>query len=380
MDDSLGRFDNAADRLALFRLSMADGLGPVRLRALCEHFGSAAAALAAGRDRLLAVLGIGPQVADSIKSDATQERAEEEYSRMLRLGVRLLFDFDAEYPPGLKQIATAPVLLQVRGEILPADRVAVAIVGSRRCTSYGRRVAERLAGDLAARGVTIVSGLARGVDGIAHRAAMQAGGRTIAVLASGLANVYPPEHLELAEAVAKQGAVLSEASLDGAPLAGLFPQRNRLISGISLGVIVVEAAAKSGTLSTAQHALEQNREVFAVPGRIGDPASEGTNQLIKQGACLVRTVDDVLEQLGPIELPLREARTGEQPAAALAPKLSTDVERKLWNALETDEVELEILLQRTGLRASEASSALLMLEMRKLVRRLPGNRYCRATL
>jgi DNA processing protein len=222
--------------------------------------------------------------------------------------------------------------------------------------------------------VTVVSGLARGIDAAAHQGALKAGGRTIAVLASGLANIYPPEHQQLAEEVAAQGALISEAPLDGPPIGGLFPQRNRIISGLSLGIVVVEAAARSGALSTAHHALEQNRDVFAVPGRVGDLASEGTNQLIRDGACLVRHVDDILEHLGPIEVP---ATSQVMPPEVPTPSGLDANQTKLWEAVGTDDVELEVLLDRTGLRASEASASLLLMEMRKLIRRLPGNRYQR---
>ena len=361
------------ERFALFRLSLAEGLGPARLRALLDHFGSAERILRANGPQLCRVDGIGPKIAEAIVDGASEQRARDLQERMIRLGVNLVLEADDAYPPGLREIAPRPAVLSVRGAIQPTDRLAVAIVGSRQCTAYGRKVAERLARELAARGITVVSGLARGIDGAAHQAALDAGGRTIAVLASGLANIYPPEHLELAERIVDGGVLVSEAPLDGAPVGGLFPQRNRLISGMSLGVVVVEAATRSGTLSTARHALEQNREVFAVPGRLGDRSSEGTNRLIQQGAFLVTEVDDILNQLGPVEIPAGQA---PEPEAEQAPPPSlNETESKLWSAIGGEEPAFEQLLERTGLRASEASTSLLLMEMRKLVRRKPGNRY-----
>lgn len=396
----------SAERFARFRLSMVDGLGPIRMRALLAAFADAEQVLGASERALQQVDGIGPKLAAAIlASDETDTRTA--LSRMTQLGARLLFEDDEEYPPALREIATRPPILMARGQILPADRGAVAIVGSRHCTAYGRKMAEQLAQGLALRGVTVVSGLARGIDGVAHEAALRAGGRTIAVLASGLARIYPPEHANLAERVQAQGAIITEAPLEGEPIAGLFPQRNRIISGMSLGVVVVEAALRSGALSTAHHAVEQNRDVMAVPGRVGDDASSGTNALIQQGAILVTNADDVLQHLGPYDNPQRAkvsavaakaTDSSGTPIASVAPNNSSkqhsntsptktpdaapppglnDIEKQLWLTLGAETLPMEILLDRTGLRASQASTALLMMEMRKLVRRLPGNQYMR---
>ena len=362
------------ERFALFRLSLVHGLGPARLRGLLERFGSAVQVLRAGSKSLQRVKGIGAELAAAIIADSSDAAAHAAYDQMIRLQARMVFESDEEFPAGLREIPSPPLMLMVRGELLPTDRIAVAIVGSRHCSPYGQRIAGRLARDLATRGITVVSGLARGIDGAAHQAALAAGGRTIAVLASGLARIYPPEHLELAEQVVTAGALVSEAPLEGPPIGNLFPQRNRLISGLSLGVVVVEASERSGALSTARHALDQNREVFAVPGRVGEAASLGANRLIQQGAHLVSCADDILDQLGPVELTAvaeKAALTCEPPAAL------GDIDRKLWDALDEDGIDFETLLEKTELRASEASSALLMMEMRKLVRRCPGNRYTR---
>lgn len=365
------------DRLAYFRLRLVPGVGPATLKALLQRFESPQRVLAASSQELLKVRGVTEAIAAGIQTGTKLEMAEIELRRMERMGARLLFATDADYPASLREIADYPMALMVRGDLRPTDRAAVAIVGSRRCSTYGIQMATRLGRELASRGLTIISGLARGIDAAAHRGALEAKGRTIAVLASGLANIYPPEHRELADAVAASGALVSEAPLDGPAIGQLFPQRNRVISGLSVGVVVVEAAARSGALSTARHALEQNREVFAVPGRVGDPASEGTNQLLKQGAHLVATVDDVLEALGPIELTVPPSVV-QKPAVGPAPVFQSDGERDLWEALGTEERQLDELLVRTGLTAADGAAALFYLEMRKLIRRLPGNRFVRA--
>jgi DNA processing protein len=223
---------------------------------------------------------------------------DRECDLIARHGVRLLALGSPGYPAALAAIPTPPHLLYVRGRLTPADDRAVAVVGSRGCTSYGRRVTEQLATGLVRAGYTVVSGLARGIDGAAHAAALKAGGRTVAVLAGGLARIYPPEHAELAVAVQEAGALVSEAPMDAEPLPGMFPPRNRIISGLARAVVVVEAAERSGTLITARHAAEQGREVFAVPGPVDSPASAGCLHLIRTGATLARHVDDILEVIG----------------------------------------------------------------------------------
>jgi DNA processing protein len=258
------------------------------------------------------------------------------------------------------------------------DALAVAVIGSRRCTVYGRQQAERLAGGLARAGITVVSGLARGIDAAAHRGALHAGGRTIAVLGTGLARIYPPENTDLAEAIAKQGAVLSEMSLDTTALPGLFPQRNRIISGLSLGVVVVEANRNSGALHTVRHAMEQGREVFAVPGRIDSLASEGCHDIIRDGATLVRHVDDILQGLGPLTAPVVPG-TPDGSIFAARELLLDDQERKVLNLVTVDPIHVDLILRDASIEPSRALATLTVLEMRRFIRRLPGNQYCRVT-
>jgi DNA processing protein len=369
--------------MALYELARVDGLGPIKLRRLIDIFGSASAVFQAKRQDLLAVPGVGPKLTSALIERVSPSQIDQELADLAREGVRILFEDDDEYPSQLREIYDSPVLLTIRGAIETRDKLAIAIVGSRHCTRYGVDQAERFASALAARGVTVVSGLARGIDGAAHRGAIAAGGRTIAVLASGIGNIYPPEHLELAERVAEQGAVISEARLRGAPLAGLFPLRNRIISGISLGVLVIEAAERSGALSTAHHAVEQNRDVFAIPGRLTDPASKGTNKLIRMGATLVTSPEDILDQLGPIEWngagagTTQESNSAEQAGDASMPLGLSDIEQKLWAAMAGEELPIDSLIERTGLEASAVSASLLTMELRRLAERLPGSLFRR---
>ena len=361
----------------LLRLTMVPGVGPRTCRALLERFRSADRVLAAPESSLRDVPGVGTRLAGLIASAHREVDAEAELDLCRKLGVRLVGQGSEGYPPPLTDIPDPPSLLYVRGTIEPADQLAIALVGSRKCTPYGMRIAERLASSLARVGLTVVSGLARGIDASAHRGALAAGGRTIAVLANGLAEVYPPEHADLAEEVVASGALISESPMRQQPLAGLFPQRNRIISGLSLGVVVVEATPRSGSLSTAKHATEQNREVFAVPGPVDSLPSRGCHYLIRDGARLVETVDDILEELGPL---VREVRAApEEPAVRHPAELSlSDQERSLLGRLEDRPVAVDELIVATRLTASQVMATLSVLEMRRLVKRLPGPRFVRA--
>ncbi len=320
--------DDETPLLDLIQLSMVAGVGPHLSHALLEHFGSASRALDASRRELLNVDGVGPKLADKLARARQDFDAAAELALCRRHDVSVIVRGDARYPSPLQNIPDPPSLLYVRGTIEPRDQIAIAVVGSRHCTPYGTRMAERLSASLARTGFTVISGLARGIDAAAHRGAIKAGGRTIAVLANGLESVYPPEHEELARAVAASGAVVSEMPMRQSPLAGLFTQRNRIISGLALGVLVVEATPRSGSLSTASHATEQNREVFAVPGPADSLASRGCHRLIRDGARLVETVDDILEELGPL---VQEVRTdpGEPPVRHPAELALSELERSL---------------------------------------------------
>ena len=361
----------------LICLTMVPGVGPHTGHALLERFGSAGRVLGASPSSLRDVPGVGPKLAEKIAHARRDFDPEAELDLCRRAGVRPVPRGDPEYPPPLDDIPDPPCLLYVRGNYAPGDPLAIALVGSRKCTPYGLRIADRLGASLARVGLTVVSGLARGIDAAAHRGALKAGGRTLAVLANGLEQVYPPEHEGLAREVAASGAVISEMSMRQSPLAGLFPQRNRIISGLCLGVVVIEATPRSGSLSTAHHAMEQNREVFAVPGPVDSLASQGCHYLIRDGARLVQTVDDILEQLGPLA---REVRT--EPAATVvrhpAELTLSDLERSLLGRLDDRPVAVDELIALTGLTASQVMATLSVLEMRRLVRRLPGHQFVRA--
>jgi len=374
--------------LDALRLSLIPGIGPRTQQVLLERFGSPREILAAPPDMLRAVSGVGPKIAGAVFESRGDTTAEDIVERCRQQAISLLIPASEDYPRLLSEIPDPPALLYCRGRIEQRDSLAVAIVGSRRCSHYGRQQTEKLAGGLARAGMTIISGLARGIDGHAHRGAMRAGGRTIAVLATGVDEIYPAEHEELAKEISATGAVVSESSLGQKPLAGLFPQRNRIISGLSLGVIVVEASRKSGALHTARHAMEQGREVFAVPGRIDSPESQGCHDLIRDGAKLVTCVDDVLEELGPliepVEVPVTEAEnspatTTTPPQAVHSPReLSlSEQERRILNLVPQEPVHIDQILQRADIETSRVLSTLTVLEMKRMVRRFPGSNYCR---
>ena len=360
------------------RLACLPGVGSRTRRDLLAHFGSPEAILAASSRELAAVPGVGRRVAKTIPSMADTTAADEVLELCRSRGVGMLLEGGAGYPPLLGRISDPPSLLFVRGSIAACDSLAIAIVGSRHATAYGRRVAWQLAGGLARAGYTIVSGLARGIDAAAHRGALDAGGRTLAVLGSGVLNVYPPEHADLAVEVMAHGALLGEAPPLTAPQPGCFPQRNRIVSGLSLGVIVVEAAERSGALITARLAGEQGREVFAVPGPIDSRLSRGCHALIRDGARLVQGIDDVLDELGPL-CEAAQSADGRRVHAPAELRLD-DVERQVLAAFDgeadgaTRAAAIDDVVAASGLATSQVLATLGVLEMRRILRRLPGNR------
>jgi DNA processing protein len=286
---------------------------------------------------------------------------------------------DGDYPPALRWIPEPPPVLYLRGTLRPEDGLALAVVGSRRPSPYGQLTAQRLSAELAQYGFTVVSGLARGIDSLAHRGALQAGGRTIAVLGSGINVVYPPEHRRLYDAISAQGAVVSEFPCDTKPERWNFPRRNRIISGLTLGTLVVEASDQSGSLHTARHALEQGREVFAVPGRIDVPSSRGTNNLIKRGAKLIEGIDDIVEELpAAVRLAVGQrgttsAPTGEPPTVA---ELTAE-EARVLALVPPEETHIEAIIYASQLPAQRVASILVTLELRGAVRQFSGKFFAR---
>jgi DNA processing protein len=363
---STSQTGSTGEGIAWLALACLRGVSPQQARTLVETLGSAAAVLAAS-PASLAAAGV-PAATIAARADALEE-ARREADRIAAAGASLVTLADAAYPALLRAVVDAPPALAVRGTLPGADEVVVAVVGARRASEYGKRVADEFGRGLAQAGVTVVSGMATGIDAAAHRGALAAGGRTVAVLGTGIDVVYPSWHAGLAAEIAAQGALCTEFPCGAAPLAYHFPQRNRIISGLAHGTLVVEAACESGSLVTARHALAQGREVFAVPGPIGVALHRGPHRLIQEGAKLVTTVEDVLEELAPA---LRTRLESARAAAAVV--ALTDVERRVLAAL-TDGGQLDDVIRRLGLPAGAALETLLALELRGLVRQLPGKRF-----
>ncbi|MBW3598031.1 MAG: DNA-processing protein DprA [Planctomycetes bacterium] len=361
---------------ATLLLALTPGVGPRTRQTLLERFGSPEAVFAAAPSQLRETPGVGAKLCHRLIAARDEIDVEGELALCRSKNISLVTLDDDGYPRALKEIPDPPGLLFVRGETLPADALSVAIVGTRHASNYGLRQAGRLASGLARAGLTIVSGLARGVDAAAHRGALEAGGRTLAVLGSGVLNVYPPEHVELAAEVAERGAVLSESPPRAAPLAGAFPQRNRIITGLTLGVIVVEAGDRSGALISARHAMEQNREVFAVPGPVDSRTSRGCHRLIRDGARLVESADDVLEELGPLveAATALDGRTVHHPAELQL----NEIEKQVLDTISTEPTRVDHIVAASELPVSQVLSILSVLEMRRLIRRLSGSLVVRA--
>ena len=373
--------DNLPYWLALARV---DGLGVRSAHKLIAHFGSPQAAYMASLTELESC-GLSAPVAQAIFAQAGQKEAEKELEAAAKAGCGLVTLSSSEYPPLLKEIADPPLVLYVLGDARLLTQYAVAVVGSRRPTAYGSSVAHRLASDLAQRGLVIVSGLARGIDSAAHRGALEAGGKTVAVLGSGVDVIYPRENQLLAKKIMKSGAVISEFPLGTGPTPQNFPIRNRIISGLSLGVVIVEAAEYSGSLITARLALEQNREVFGVPGNITSAQSFGPNHLIKQGAKLVDQWIDVIEEFPAAIrmqlLPAGEASEGEPATAQTGSLFETSLspdQKAVFDTLRADEaVFVDSVFGAVTLPQPRVLAVLLELEMTGLVRQLPGKNFIR---
>ena len=370
-------------------LALVPGLGPKLTAALLQHFGSAEAALRATAAQLEAVPKIGALLANQFAASFKKVDATAELASLEKHSVQLALMGHEPYPTRLATIDDAPQLLYYRGTFADEDRNAVGIVGSRQCTAYGRRMAEKIAAGLARAGYTVISGLARGIDGVAHRAALDAGGRTIAVLAGGLSRIYPPEHADLAEAITRRGAILTETPMTVQPQPGMFPARNRIISALSRGIVVIEANERSGALITASHAGEQGREVFALPGNVDSGPSAGCLELIRKGARLVRNADDILEDLrgiAPPDLPPRPRVVAPPERTLFAPPEPAsepirekptgldDQQMRIWEAL-TEAKHADVLARELGFASGDLTRMLMLLEMKKAIRRLPGNTY-----
>jgi DNA processing protein len=357
---------------ALLVLNAVCGLGPVRTKNLLAVFGSASGVLQASREELINAGGISEHIVSNILHFENDKFLAREYELLHEHRVEALTIEDRRYPEELREIYDAPVVLYVKGHVDALRNFSVAIVGSRRASFYGLEIAKKFAMELAELGIPVVSGMARGIDTAAHQGALQAKGTTVAVLGCGLEHVYPSENKKLSQMIAEHGAVVSEFPMATPPASFNFPRRNRIISGLSRGVVVVEAAVKSGALITSDFALEHGREVFAVPGQVNSPAAQGTNQLIKQGAKLTTSVEDILQELAP---QLLSDSNHNRAASGIRPSSLKGDEQALWAILGDEPLDLDELLGRSGFDVTKASQVLLNLEFKKLIRQLPGQKY-----
>jgi len=357
---------------ACIALNMLPTVGPVRLRKLLEIFAEPQRVLAAKRGELRAAEGIGNEVADQIANWESIVDVAAELDRIREFGATVITQESPSYPRPLREIHAPPIVLYVWGELQERDHHAIGIIGARRTTHYGTESAKKLAYQLAYAGLTVISGLARGIDTAAHQGALAAKGRTIAVIGSGLSKLYPPENRGLAEKIRDgNGAIVSEFSMEIEPDRQTFPMRNRIIAGWSHGVLVVEAGLNSGALITASQALEQGRSVYAVPGHINAPSAFGSNRLIQQGAKLVMDASDILDDL---QILLPETKPSPEAAARTLPVLS-DEERRVYDAIESTETAIDDIGRKCELPSATVSSTLLRLELKRLVKQLPGKYF-----
>jgi DNA processing protein len=357
------------DRAFWLGFHLIPNIGAARLTKLTDAFGDLASAWNAGRDELIEA-GLNTRAADELVARRNTIDLDREWANVERAGVQVLTLADDAYPRLLREIDHPPIVIYVKGTLEPDDETSIGVVGTRRATRYGRDMTHRLSTGLATAGVTVISGLARGIDGIAHTASLDAGGRTLAVLGSGVDQIYPPEHRKLSERIVEHGALISEFPLGTRPEARNFPIRNRLISGLSLGVLVIEAPRKSGALITSSFAADQGRTVFAVPGSALSPASEGTLQLLRDGAALAADVSDILDELN------LERRQAAIENRRMLPE-ATEEERRVLSLLEGEPRHIDEIAIDTGLNISQLSALLLQMQLKGLVRDTGGQHYVR---
>jgi DNA processing protein len=346
-------------------LSSIPGVGRVTFRRLIRDLGDATRVLSAPDDELREVGGLSDKIIGEIRTFPWREHAEGELEKAASQGVSIVTAEEPEFPESLRNIPDAPLFLYIKGAFSPADRHAVSLVGTRTPTQFGRFITKRMALELASQGITIVSGMARGIDTEAHKGALAAPGRTIAVLACGIDIAYPPENRALMDEISRNGAVVSENPFGTQPESGYFPARNRIISGLSQGTVIIEAAEDSGSLITADYALKQGRKLFAIPGNISSPVSKGTNSLIKRGAQLVEMASDVLQGLGIDKG--RALQTVDRPLPAL-----TDEEQTVFGAVTDEPKHIDTILAEIGSTPGRLGGILVSLELKGLVRQLPG--------
>lgn len=356
----------------LLRLYLVEGIGSTRLRLLIGKFRSVDAVFQASEKELMSVERIDFKIARRIKCTSNDTAVENQLRLIEKSRTQVITIWDKEYPENLKKIFDPPAILFVRGKIAREDNCAIAVVGTRIPTTYGKYCADSLSRRLAQKGITIASGMARGIDTIAHHAALSAGGRTIAVLGCGVDVIYPAENNRLYETIIENGAVISEFLMGAKPDAPNFPRRNRIVSGLCLGVLVVEAGKRSGALITANLALEHNREVFAIPGNINSPKSVGCNQLLSEGARLVVQVENIIDELKPQLSHLLKSEKSHPKQLSLSKS-----EQKMYEYLSTEAIHIDKVATETGLSVPQSLGVLLTLEMKELIRQLPGKYFMR---
>jgi DNA processing protein len=354
-------------------LSRIKGLGCVSFRKLADHFDDPIEAFSVSAAALAEVEGFDQNAIDGVRNFAAWDEVEKEIVRAKQAAVKIVPFTDPSYPARLRMIPDPPPVLYVKGEIRDEDERAVAVVGSRSASDYGRRITRNLCRELVALGFTIVSGMARGIDGAAHEMTLSAGGRTIAVLGSGVDYAYPPEHEHLYQRISQSGAVVSEFPIGTRPMAFNFPARNRVISGLSAGVVVVEATEKSGSLITARLAVEQGREVFAVPGEVGTSRSRGAHRLIRQGAKLVESAHDIIEEIAP-QLLRRGGEALSESRRTLPQNVSGDLQ-KIFSLFQERSLQIDEIIETSGYSPAKVSQVLLELELHGYIKQLPGKKY-----
>ena len=365
------------DFQSLVLLNMIPSLGSISVKRLLSYFGRPSNIFKACKEELCRVEGISAKKTEAIIKARQTIDVEREFELAQSNGIKIITILDSAYPENLKNIYDPPPVLYVKGDLSECDYNSVAIVGSRRASFYGLSTASRLSSELCSLGITVVSGLARGIDTSAHKGALSAQGRTIAVLGSGILKLYPSENKKLAESISESGAVISEFSLETPPLPKNFPRRNRIISGLSLGVVVVEAARNSGALITADSALQQSREVFAVPGKMDSSTSVGTHSLIKQGAKLVSNVEDIIEELA---IKFKGTSSTRRDRADIAAGGSVELDigaKRVYEALSKEPLHIDEIIMSTHMGVSQLSSILMQLQFKKMVKELPGKNFVR---
>lgn len=353
-------------------LKDVNGLGDVLIRRLVSKFNSPKDVFSASKSEILGVEGVGETVVQKIKTYSDWEKVGKEVSKLKNLGFRLLSFQNNEYPSNLENIFNPPTLLYISGNIIESDKCALAVVGSRDCDEYGRGATEKFVRELSERGITIVSGMARGIDTVAHRSSLEKSCRTLAVLGNGLDIVYPHENMRLYERVAENGALISEFNLGTAPDSGNFPRRNRLLSGLSLGVLVIQASRKSGALITASYASEQNREVFSVPGNVNNNRSNGSNWLIKKGAKLVDCVEDILEEIDAFRNLVSDV--SNERKVSFDHNLSEE-ERRIIGLFEDKQLHVDEIIVKSKLDVQDVLRILLDMELKGVIKQLPGKMF-----